>query len=83
MSTSTVQNLIDSANRKAKASNRQAFARRATDQKHHENLSKHVDVVLSIYHDDVKAGLRVGNNLRAAVRELKTAQALSKRNLQL
>lgn len=78
----TVQQLIEQANNRAKASNRKAFARKASDQQHHENLLKHVEVVVSIYHDDVKRGLVVSNNLRAAFRELETALALSRRRLE-
>lgn len=77
-----LQTMIDQANRKTAASRRQVFGKKANDQQHHENLLKHVDVVLDALQSDIKAGLVVSNNLREAIRELNAATTLSRRRLQ-
>jgi hypothetical protein len=78
---SALQAMIDNANNRTKVSNRRAFARKANDQQHHENLVMHVKVMVGIYHEDIRKGLQVDNNLRAAIREMETALALSEKRL--
>lgn len=77
---SVVQNLIEQANRKSAGTRKQVFAKKASDQQHHDNLFKHCEVVMGIYHST--PSLRNDNNFRASMRELETAMALSKRKLQ-
>lgn len=77
---SDIQSLIAQANRKSATARKQVFAKKASDQQHHENLFKHCEVVMGIYHNT--PSLRNDNNFRASMRELETAMALSKRKLQ-
>ena len=77
-----LQTMIDQANRKTAASRRQVFGKKANDQQHHENLLKHVEVVMDALQSDINGGLIVSNNLREAIRELKPAMTLSRRRLQ-
>lgn len=78
---SAVQAMIAESNRKTAAVRKQVFAKKANDQQHHLNLFKHCEVLIGIYHN--VPSLRNDNNMRAAVRELETAMALSRRRLEL
>ena len=73
----TIQTLIDQANKKTAMSRKQVFAKKASDQQHHLNLFKHVEIFLEAYHLDP-----LSNNTKASLRELSTAMSLSKRKLQ-
>ncbi len=74
---STVQALIEKANSRVKSSNRQYFAKKATGAQVHENLLKSAEIAVDAYHLDPTS-----SNFRAAMRELKSAMTLSRRNLQ-
>lgn len=76
----SVQALIDNKNKQTAGVRKRVFAIKANDQQHHENLLKHVDVVMGIFHGT--PSLRNDNNFRAAMRELESAAALSRRKLQ-
>lgn len=75
--TSTVQAMIEQANTKTKNSNKQVFAKKASDQQHHLNLFKCVEIFIDAHRLDATS-----SNTKAALRELNTAMALSKRRLQ-
>lgn len=73
----SVQTLIAAANKRTAASGRQVFAKKASDQQHHLNLFNHIEVFVEAYRLDPQS-----NNCKAALKELSTAMALSKRKLQ-
>lgn len=77
-----LQTMIDQANKKTAASRRQVFGKKANDQQHHENLLKHVEVLMDALQADISAGMVISNNLREAIRELRPAMTLSRRRLQ-
>ncbi len=76
----TVQQAIERKNRETAAGRRKLFGKKANDQQHHENLLKHCEVVMEIYHKD--SSLRNDNNFRAAMRELEASMSLSRKKLQ-
>jgi hypothetical protein len=75
--TSTVQAMIAKANARTASTRKQVFAKKANDQQHHENLFRHVEVFVEAYRNDP-----VSRNTQAALRELSSAMALSKKRLQ-
>ena len=73
----TVQEMIDRANKKTDASRRRVFAKKATNQKIHENLSQSVDLFIDTYQFDPNS-----SSCKAAFRGLLLAATLSRRSLQ-
>jgi len=78
---SQLQAAIDRRNRETAGARRQHFERKATDQKHHENLLGHVEVLVDALRKDIAAGMVTSSNLREALREIGPAIALSKKRL--
>jgi hypothetical protein len=74
---STVQALIEKANSRVKSNNQRVFAKKATGAQVHENLLKSAEIAVDAYYLDPNS-----SNFRAAMRELKSAMTLSRRNLQ-
>jgi hypothetical protein len=73
---SSVQAMIDQANRRTAGTRRQVFGKKATDQKVHENLFKTVDIYIDSFRKDPSS-----NNTKAAFTEMSLATTLSRRNL--
>lgn len=75
--TLAVQNMVAEINKKTAAARRNVFAKKATDQQHHLNLFKHVEVFLEAFRLDPRS-----NNSKESLRELSMAMTLSRRKLQ-
>lgn len=73
---SALQTMIENANNRVKSNNRRVFAKKATGAQVHENLLKSAEIAVDAYHNNPTS-----SNFCTAMRELKSAITLSRRNL--